>query len=251
MSNVVARMRVPSRTVIAIAGGAVICGVAVALGNWQARRAEVQIALQRQWDEIERTPPVRIDTPAALDAVAAKLPVRVQLRGRAHHQRSIWLGNRILDGRPGYYVVTPVQVGASAVVLVNRGWVARAPGTSNTLPAVDQPEVLEIEGVALAGLPRLLELAAPRSEGPLPAVWQNLDLEAARSATGLPLASWVIQQTSDAQDGLQRRWPRPASRVSTHRGYAFQWYALAALSGVLTAYFGGRALLRDLRRAQS
>jgi surfeit locus 1 family protein len=50
-----------------------------------------------------------------------------------------------------------------------------------------------------------------------------------------------VQQTSDMQDGLARRWSRPASGVDTHRGYAFQWYALSALIALLTLYFGGRA----------
>jgi surfeit locus 1 family protein len=32
--------------------------------------------------------------------------------------------------------------------------------------------------------------------------------------------------------------------VQKHRGYALQWYGLAALSAGLTLFFGGRALRR-------
>jgi surfeit locus 1 family protein len=39
-------------------------------------------------------------------------------------------------------------------------------------------------------------------------------------------------------------WPRPDAGVERHRGYAFQWYSLAALIAGLTVYFGGKALRR-------
>jgi cytochrome oxidase assembly protein ShyY1 len=37
----------------------------------------------------------------------------------------------------------------------------------------------------------------------------------------------VLQQTSEAADGLARVWGRPDTGADKHRGYAFQWYALA------------------------
>ncbi|HEU0202970.1 MAG TPA: SURF1 family protein, partial [Burkholderiaceae bacterium] len=60
-------------------------------------------------------------------------------------------------------------------------------------------------------------------------------------ATGLPLARLVVQQTSNADDGLTRRWPRSPGGAQKNRGYAFQWYAIAAVIGALTIFFGWRA----------
>jgi surfeit locus 1 family protein len=61
----------------------------------------------------------------------------------------------------------------------------------------------------------------------------------------LPLAAFVVQQTSASDDRLVRRWARPVAGVDRHRGYAFQWYALAVLIGMLTLFFGWRAARRE------
>jgi len=69
------------------------------------------------------------------------------------------------------------------------------------------------------------------------------------------VAPWIVLQTSAAADGLVRDWPLPAAGIERHRGYAFQWYALAALAAVLTAGHVRRLILRrrheqpDSRRA--
>jgi surfeit locus 1 family protein len=53
---------------------------------------------------------------------------------------------------------------------------------------------------------------------------------------------------AEAADGLHRHWPPPAVDVHKHYGYAFQWFALAALIlglyvwfQVLAPYRAGRA----------
>jgi cytochrome oxidase assembly protein ShyY1 len=105
---------------------------------------------------------------------------------------------------------------------------------------------LTIDGVAVARVPRVLELGEP-SASPL-GIWQNLDFEAYERASGHKVARFVVQQTSDTGDGLRRVWLRPDAGVDKHRGYAFQWYSLAALIGGLTLYFGGKALMPNARR---
>jgi surfeit locus 1 family protein len=101
--------------------------------------------------------------------------------------------------------------------------------------------VVEIDGLAVTHAPRLLELGEGGNAAALPAIWQNLDYAQYERASGLAVARLVVQQTSVADDGLTRRWARPASGVDTHRGYAFQWYALSALIAVLTLFFSVRA----------
>jgi len=90
---------------------------------------------------------------------------------------------------------------------------------------------------------RVLQLGenAP-SEVRQPAVWQNLDFDAFERASGLKVVRWIVQQTDAGDDGLLRSWPRLSSGVDKHRGYALQWYSLAALIAVLTVIFGARAL---------
>jgi len=49
-----------------------------------------------------------------------------------------------------------------------------------------------------------------------------------------------VQQADGAAadaDGLLRHWPAPAFDVHKHYGYAFQWFALAALITGLYVWF--------------
>lgn len=99
---------------------------------------------------------------------------------------------------------------------------------------------VDIEGLAVARPSALLELGG-KPELRVPGTWQNLDYSAYEQATGRSVARFVIQQSGNAADGLRREWPRPASGVEKHRGYAFQWYSLAILIAALAVFFGWKA----------
>jgi len=43
----------------------------------------------------------------------------------------------------------------------------------------------------------------------------------------------LVRQTAELDDGLARDWVQPASGVDRHRGYAVQWYAMAAVTAGL------------------
>jgi cytochrome oxidase assembly protein ShyY1 len=178
------------------------------------------------------------------------LPQRVRLAGRFVHDKSVWLDNRPQDGRAGLILLTPLVLADSApgratVVLVMRGWAPRDMQERTRQPKVAEPrgEVV-IEGLALEHPPRVYELSSVAEPVPLPALWQNLDFGEYARASGLQVQPWVVQQEGGPDDGLVRNWPRPASGVERHRGYALQWYALAGLIALLTVVLGGRALWR-------
>jgi len=64
-------------------------------------------------------------------------------------------------------------------------------------------------------------------------VWQNITLERFSAWSGLALEPYVIEQTSELDDGLVREWPRVDAGIEKHGSYALQWYSLAGLSIVL------------------
>jgi surfeit locus 1 family protein len=225
---------------VAIAAGVLGFALTVSLGNWQSRRAEQKSALQAQWDAAQKGEPVVVNA-ATLHDLPARLPVRVRLTGKFQHRYSVWLDNRQSGGRPGFFVVTPIETD-NGVVLVNRGWVARDVQDRSRLPPIGEPvDTVAIEGMALAQLPRLLQLGAEPEPRRWPLVWQNLQFESFERASGLRVARFVVQQTSRMDDGLVRDWPAPDLGVEKHRGYALQWYSLAALIAALTLFFSGRA----------
>jgi surfeit locus 1 family protein len=212
----------------------------VSLGHWQTRRAAQKLAIEAQWDAAERAAPRELSLQTL--PAPAELPLRVRLRGEFDHRRSVWLDNRQLDGRPGFWVIAPLRLEGGGVVLVNRGWVERDRADRARRPAISEPAgSLSVEGLAVTHAPRLLELGDGPAAGPLPAIWQNLDYAQYEAASGIEVARLVVQQTSELDDGLARRWLRPASGVDRHRGYAFQWYSLSALIALLTVFFAARA----------
>jgi cytochrome oxidase assembly protein ShyY1 len=67
-----------------------------------------------------------------------------------------------------------------------------------------------------------------------------VDIGAYAAETGLKLAPIVIEQHSDADDGLVRDWPRPDLGIERHESYALQWYLFAGLAIVLLAVLSFR-----------
>lgn len=199
------------------------------LGNWQMRRADEKLALQALADERAGAAPVAIGV-AAVDAAALERR-RVVLRGEWLPAKAVFLDNRQRRGVVGYHLLMPLRIeGGARHVLVNRGWIA-AGRSRDELPAVTTPagEAL-VAGEARGALPRYLDMGRGAPAGP---VWQNLSLDDYRAWSGLDLQPLVVLQTNEAGDGLVREWDRPDFGVDRHRGYAAQWYGLAALVAVL------------------
>ncbi len=209
--------------------------VALALGAWQLGRAAQKIALQAALDERLALP--AIDGAALLAAARpAELIHRpVVLRGQWIERHTVFLDNRQMRGKPGFYVVTPLKLeGAEAAVLVERGWVARNFVQREALPAIDTPPGrVEVRG-RMAPPPGKLYEFDGASGGQ---IRQNLDLPQYRAETGLPLLDVAVKQTGEPSEGLLRDWPQVASGVEKHYGYAFQWWALGALIAILYVWF--------------
>ena len=202
----------------------------VSLGNWQTRRAEEKLARGRELDNAARHAVLALPA-QAVDARDYEFR-RVSARGQFSPRHTILLDNKVLHGEAGYQVLTPLKIaGGDIYVLVNRGWVA-AGTRRDVLPQIRTPAGVEtVEGIAVVPSSHIFELDTKTVEG---SVWQNLVLARYAQSSGLKLQPVVVQQTSDAADGLAREWTRPDTGVNMHRGYAFQWYALATT--ILIAY---------------
>ncbi|HWH82920.1 MAG TPA: SURF1 family protein [Burkholderiaceae bacterium] len=228
---------------------ATLVGVIVSanLGAWQLRRAAQKIALQEALESRAALPALAAADLARSAAQAEPQHFRgAHLRGRWVAERSVFLENRQMGGRVGFYVVTPLQLDGSAqAVLVQRGWVPRDGRDRTRLPAVPTPAgAIELDGRIAPPPARLYEFA-PSASG---VIRQNLDLGEFAAETGLALLPLSVQQgaaSGPADDGLLREWPRPAVDVQKHYGYAFQWFALCALMAGLYVWF---QLVRPRRR---
>jgi len=212
------------------------------LGWWQLDRAAEKRAIQAGLEAGEKAAPL----PAAA-LFADPLPVhrRVRLQGEWLAERTVLLDNRPMHGRPGFYAVTPLRLeGRAAVVLVQRGWVPFDAQQRNRAPNLVTPSgKVELEGRVAVAPTRLYQLGEAGSG----VIRQNLDPAAYARETGLPVLPLAVLQTvgSNADDTLPRDWPTPDLGLSKHYGYAFQWFALAALILGLYVWF---QLLRPRRQ---
>ena len=209
--------------------------VTALLGRWQLSRAAQKEAIEAAIEQRAQLPVLDGASFASTDA-ALLMHRRVLLHGRWLPQNTAYLDNRQMFARPGFFVMTPLQLEAGPVVLVQRGWIGRNFQDRNRLePVTTPPGTVEISARIAPPPSRLYEFAAA-DEG-TSAIRQNLDLVAFRRETGLPLVSLTAVQTGAASEGLQRQWPLVTTGVERHYGYAFQWFGLCALIVFLYAWF--------------
>lgn len=222
----------------------------LSLGFWQWGRGQQRLALQATTLARAALPPLQQDTLLTAAGSPDLLHRQVVLRGQWLAQDTVYLDNRQMQGRPGFYVVTPLRLAGTpaqgAVVLVQRGWVPRDFQDRMRLPPVETPRgEVTLTGRIAPPPARLYEFDAAAT-GP---IRQNLDLQAYRRETGLPLVDVSVQQTGDASEGLLRDWPVPASVADKNFGYAFQWWALSGLIFIIYAWFQFIAPRRRTRPA--
>lgn len=233
----------PLRATLGVAASVAAMFATIALGDWQLRRAAERDAIAGAWETARRSEPLQIRRAADIAAIGAQLPRRVRVAGRFDHSRTVWLDNRAQAGRAGFLALTPLVLPAVAErILVIRGWAPRDPADRARVPDAGGPTgMVEIEGIAIARAPRLFEFASgsqARERGP---IRQNIDLDAMRNELGVPLAPFVVEQTSPLADSLQRHLVAPASGAGRNRAYAVQWFALAGLCAVVAAGVGWHA----------
>jgi surfeit locus 1 family protein len=237
----------PARRAWLVALAALLAVAATArLGWWQLQRAQQKQDMQRQVDQRQALPPLAAGELArTADQVPGQVQRQVQVSGRWRVDRSIYLDNRQMNRRVGFYVLTPLELAPGDVVLVQRGWVPRDPRDREALPALPRQDG-EVKVVAriIPEPSRLFELQA----GDAGLIRQNLDVQAYARETGLNLRPLVLLQLqpSAENDFLQRAWPVAASDLAKHHGYAFQWFALCALIAGLYVWF---QLIRPRRHA--
>jgi surfeit locus 1 family protein len=218
----------------------------LALGFWQWSRAAEKIALQSSIDQRKAMPAIDALALVGAKSIGDILYRPVVLRGEWLPQYTVYLDNRQMHGKPGFYVVTPLRLEGSRVcVLIERGWVQRNFLEREKLPPMQTPAgVVEVRGRVAPPPAKLYEFEGAEAG----AIRQNLDLARFRIETGLPLPELAVQQTGEVSEGLLRDWPQPATGVERHYGYVFQWWAIAFVIAIFYAWFQFIAPRRQSRR---
>jgi surfeit locus 1 family protein len=222
-----------------------LVALGLAAGRWQAGRAQQKEALSARLAAGAAAAPLEL---GAAPARAEELEFRrLRLTGEWVANWPLYLDNRPYQGRAGFYLLMPFRLAGSKMhVLVARGWLPRDMADRNRLPEVSTPAgTVTIEGIARLNPGHVMQLGEVKlAPG---AIVQNADAASVAAASGLALQPIVLEQISrdaprDAapagEGALVRDWPAPSLGIDKHRGYAFQWYALAAMAFLFYVFTG-------------
>ena len=210
------------------------------LGFWQLDRAEQKEQAHARVLAQGQLPPLSTQDFLHTIQPSDALERRVALEGEWLSQWTVYLENRSMQGRPGFWVFTPLQLAADRVVLVQRGWVVRDVVQSDKLPAIETPKGrVQVQGRKVAPPSVMVELSHAKqaeSDKGFLALRQNIDMKALAQETGLAFVANVVQ-TGEPSEGLMRDWPAHLSGADKNRAYALQWFALALLCVGLFTWF--------------
>ena len=205
-----------------------VVALTVSLGRWQMHRAEQKEGIQALLEARMQEPPVDLTGP--VPSAEPLLFRHVHARGEWVAPAQLFIDNQIHEGRAGFAVITPLRLqGSQAVVLVNRGWIARG----NEYPRAPRVEVpsgtVDVRGVATVPPARFLELSAETVSGD---VWQNLSIARIRDRLRLD-ALPIVVLADPPGPGLAAFTERPDAGIARHREYELTWFAMAATVVVL------------------
>ena len=212
----------------------------VALGHWQLMRAEEK---QRGHAEYMQ----RLAEPAvALDGSDPKMRefLRMQHRrmvaiGRYDAGTHFLLDNQVHDGEAGYLVYTPFLLeGQQAYLLIDRGWVPGGPDR-RVPPVIETPTgVMSLSGVvALPPSPGIkLGENVPENIAPNLVRLQRIEMDQMMQKYAGKLLPYELRLDPGVVGGFTRAWNEPGSGRERNLGYAFQWFAMAAVVAFLYLY---------------
>ena len=227
-------MPTPKNILITLAIPVVSASVFVRLGFWQLDRLKGRRAFNETVVTRLREEPVAVG--ALPTDTAFGHYRRAAAAGTLEFDREVLLAGRSHDGSPGVNILTPLHAGmGDTVVLVNRGW-AYSPDAAT----LDASHWRESPSATIDGYAETFVGVDARPQGGNGHRVRSLDRAALERAIGLPLAPYILVQTSDTGrhgDSVPVRLKLPALDEGPHRSYALQWFAFAIIAVV-----GGVAL---------
>lgn len=217
------------------------------LGFWQLDRAEIKEDLLKRFSELE-TASTQDLSGLMQDAEASRWHFRrAHTTGSFMSSRQYLLDNRTHEGKAGYHVLTPLAV-PGGTIMVNRGWVPVG-NDRRVLPTLKIDELPSSVTGRLVPPPRpgLLLGSDGYEQGGWPRVVQAVNLERMSEQLGERLMPALLQ-LDPAHEACQACIWRPVGGIGPqrHRGYALQWFSLAAALVVLM----GMVTWLEFRREQ-
>ena len=229
-----------------------LVALGVSLAQWQQRRGDEKVARAARLEAGNLAAALALSAAPMLPADAQAIEYRrVTVTGNFVPAWTVYLDNRPYKGQAGFHVLTPFQIDGSAMhVLVAQGWLPRNNAERTRIPDYTTPAgMVTISGIARLNAGHVMELGTAPALAPH-AIVQNADIAQLAQASGLSLQPFILEQTVAVVDRTAtapassqlpvRDWPAPDLGADKHRGYAFQWYALALMAFLFFVFTGFR-----------
>lgn len=208
----------------------VLVAVFVSLGLWQLRRLDERREENHVITSRGGLPPAELVDLAEADdptEVGTDLAFRTVTVTGTYLSDSILVRSRSLDGRPGFWVLTPLDLGAGEGVVVNRGWVPFRERTDGSDVAFETPAGrVSVSGLAQANV------AGAKPAGEDLTTVAHIDLDWMDRNASLDLYPVYVQL--EAQDPAPEELPVPLDPPELgegpHLGYAVQWFIFAVIA---------------------
>jgi surfeit locus 1 family protein len=206
----------------------------ILLGCWQIRRLW---ARQKANDIVAGrrfTPEVELDS-LPRDTAAAHFR-RVHVKGIYDQAQEIIYTLRGRNGSPGVNILTPLlRNGKDTAVLVNRGWVYSADGTTIDTQPWRETDALNGHGF-VETFPTQGPFAPPNPARPRS--FRRLDRSALAKVFPYPIANYFVVLTdSSTSPSAPPRVEQTPLDEGPHRNYAIQWFSFAAISIIGLVFF--------------
>ena len=171
---------------------------------------------------------------------------RVEVAGETLGERQYLLDNRTRNGVAGYHVHVPMLVtGLDRLVLVNRGWVEAGASRERRPDVALASSEIVISGVVEYPRRTLLLGEDGYAGSSWPKVVQRIELEKTARDLDRQVLPFVVLMDAALPHGFVREWtPYLGIGPERHRGYALQWFSLAAAVAVVWIFLRVRGARR-------
>lgn len=225
----------------------VIVGVLLSLGFWQLNRAEQKKQFLEHQQTMQDNGELTMDG-ATPDDLATLKYRKVHLTGEYDAAHQFLLDNQHVNGKVGYFVLTPFLIQNSAkAVLINRGWLPLnvdrrvlppIPIITRSLTLTGKINSFPSVGIKLAG--------AEQPTATWPSVVGLVEPQVLSKTLGYALYSFQIELDKEQPDGYLRDWHlAKIMQPEQHVAYAIQWFGLAFVFTLLFIWFNFRKQVND------
>jgi surfeit locus 1 family protein len=153
----------------------------------------------------------------------------VKLSGSIDNSRNILLDNQILDGQPGYTVLSPLKLPQNKIIYINRGWIPLGKSRKE-LPAIDLIE----EEITILGEINIVKhnpfIKNPIEPGATkwPLRVQEMDFNKLQELIK-PTIIPIIIKLDDTYSFTYKQMPKASEWLvpDRHKAYSLQWFSMA------------------------